>query len=329
MTGQRILVTGGSGFVGTNLVSSLMRHGSLVLSVDINEPVCADHADNYRRLDILDPSALREVVEEFRPDHVIHAAARTDLDGKAISDYAANTEGVRNLIAPLSETDSVRRCVFISTKLVCRNDYVPSSFDDYCPDTVYGESKVEGEKIVKQSGALNFEWCLARLTGIWGPWFRQPYRRFFEMISRSSYRHPGGTDAPKSFGYVGNTVFQIQRLLDAQAEQIDRRTFYLADYQPMIIREWANMISQKLHKRDVRTIAGPLMRIAALAGDLMTLCGCKHPPVTSFRLRNMRADTSGISLDDIRKLADPLPYTIEAGVDETIDWMRQQGIIEC
>jgi hypothetical protein len=34
-------------------------------------------------------------------------------------------------------------------------------------------------------------------------------------------------------------------------------------------------------------------------------------------------------LDDIKQIADPLPYTLEAGVEETIGWMRKQGIIEC
>jgi len=155
-----------------------------------------------------------------------------------------------------------------------------------------------------------------------------PYRRYFELIASDSYRQPAGTGAPKSFGYIGNVVFQIHRLLDEPADPIHRQTFYLADYEPVVISEWSNLISQKLHQRNVRILPGPLVRLAALGGDLLKHMGFDHPPMTSYRLRNMRVDTSGIPLNNIRQIADPLPYTLESGVDETLNWMRHEGIID-
>ncbi len=54
----------------------------------------------------------------------------------------------------------------------------------------------------------------------------------------------------------------------------------------------------------------------------MKLAGFTEPPLTSFRLRNMWADTTGIPLDATRLLTGPLPYTMEQGVRETIAWLR-------
>ena len=231
-TSQRTLVTGGSGFIGTNVVASLLARGAEVRSLDAQPPACEDHRRVFRQVDLLDADAMREAFAEFQPVHVIHLAARTDLDGADVDAYPANTTGVGNLIAALARTPSVQRCVFTSTKLVCPNDHAVRSFDEYCPETDYGRSKVVSEKIIKQSASLSCEWCIVRPTGIWGPWFHVPYRGFFLMVARGRYIHPRGTDAPKSFGYVGNVVFQIEALLNASREKIHEQTFYLSDYEP-------------------------------------------------------------------------------------------------
>ena len=327
MSGERILVTGGTGFIGTNVVERFLRGGCEVCSIDINPPQHKGHEGVFRNVDILDADGLRGVLDEFRPRYVVHLAARTSLEGSQLSDYRANTEGVENLVAALSEATTVRRCIFASTKLVCRNDHVPRSFDDYCPDTVYGRSKVLSEKIVKNSTSLKPRWSLVRPTGVWGPWFGVPYLRFFLMVARGRYFHPGGTDAPKSLGYVGNVAFQIEKLLIVPDDEISGRTFYLSDYEPVVIRKWADMISRKLRDRPVPKVPGALMRIAAIAGDALKLCGMKNPPITTFRLRNMTAETSGIPLDSIRAITGPLPYSLTQGVDETIAWLRRRNLL--
>jgi len=318
---RRILITGGSGFIGTNLVEHYRSLGVPVLNLDVEKPEHPGQGGEFRRVDILNRAALTAAFREFAPTEVVHLAARTDLDESAgLEGYRANTEGVQNVADAVAAQPTVRRAVFASTKLVCPTDYQVESEDDYRPDTVYGRSKVIGEKIVRASTAMRCAWCLVRPTSIWGPWCDVPYGRFFRMVGRGLYFHPGRVDPPRSFGYVGNTVFQLERLLQAPADQVHGRVFYLSDYEAFTVRQWADTISLVLRNRPVAAIPEPLVRLLAWAGDVLKACGVREPPLTSFRLRNMRADTTRIALERTKQVTGPLPYTMKEGVEETIAW---------
>ncbi len=325
--GSRVLVTGGSGFVGTNVVEHFLASGAAVASLDVQPPRSPAHEAVFRRADILDAPALREAFAVFAPTAVVHLAARTDLvETGDLADYAANTTGVENVVAAIRAQPSVRRAIFASTRLVCPSGYRPRSTEDACPDTLYGRSKVLGEQLVRQAD-LHCCWCIVRLSSIWGPWFHVPYRGFFSAVARGRYLHPGRADPPKSFGYVGNTVFQIARLLAADQQRVNGRTFYLADYHPCTIRAWADLIAAKLGRRPVRAIPAPLALLAAAGGSVLKRLGMRNPPLTLFRLSNMRTDTAGLPLGPTREITGDLPFTLEQGVEATLRWMRERRLL--
>ncbi len=320
----RVLVTGGSGFIGTNLVGSFLDNGSTVLNIDIKQPRNTEHNQVFQQVDVRDLAATTRAFEDFKPTHVVHLAARTDLDEKAtIEDYDTNTKGVENLVTAVARQSSVARCIFASTKLVCPTGHKVQSEDEYCPDTVYGRSKVEGERIVRKSSAMQCDWCIVRPTSIWGPWCDIPYGKFFKMVGRGHYFHPGHANPPKTFGYVGNVLFQLETILGASPDQIHGKVFYLTDYQTFTIRDWADTISLEMRHRKVRTMPDPLVRLLAWAGDLAKVCGVKVPPISSFRLRNMRTDTTGIPTEPMEQLTGPLPFSMKQGVEETIAWLKR------
>lgn len=323
----RLLVTGGSGFIGTNAVEFALQHGIAVCNLDIAAPRNPAHAFVWRGCDVLDRPGLRATVDAFRPTHVLHLAARTDLrETRNPEGYAANTRGVRNIVEALAATPCVR-AVFASSMLVCRNGYRPSGDSDYCPDTLYGQSKVEGEAIVR-SAAASYSWCIVRPTSIWGPWFAEPYRNFFEAVARGVYRRPGGARTAKALGYVGNTVWQLFRLLAVPAAEIAARVFYLADPDSLSIRDWAERIAAEFDAPRIRAVPIPFFRAAALLGDAARLLGVENPPLTTFRLRNMLTSSS-FDLSPIQSIADPLPFTAFDGVRATVEWLngvRRRGL---
>ena len=78
---MRVLVTVGSGFIGTNLVEKYIDLGHKVLNLDIASPRNSTHAKYWTQSYILNMPRLQEILSTFKPEIVFHMAARTDLDG--------------------------------------------------------------------------------------------------------------------------------------------------------------------------------------------------------------------------------------------------------
>lgn len=329
MTGNgvysHVLVTGGSGFIGTNLVEHYVRLGSQVLNLDIAAPRNPEHMSFWEKVDLLDSEALTRVVAEFQPTCFLHMGARTDLDGTSLHDYAANTNGVRNVIDSIEKLGSLRKVIFASSRLVCRIGYQPTDDLDYCPTTPYGESKVLGEKIVhEEARRIHCPWVIVRPTSIWGPWFDVPYKTFFVTIAKGRYFHPGHVKILKSFGFVGNTVYELDRLLATAPESINGKTFYLADYPPIEVSEFGDVIQKMLGVKPIRGLPVSALRAIAAAGDVLRIIGWKHQPLTTFRLSNLLTPMVH-DLEPLREVVGELPYSMEEGVRITADWLRSQG----
>jgi len=321
----KVLVTGGSGFIGTNVCQHLLQAGVPTLNLDSAKPRNPAHGAIWKQVDIREAAPLRDALCAFAPDVVLHLGARTDLDGKTLADYGANTQGVENMVDAALACSSVRRVVFASSRLVCRIGYVPMGDTDYCPTTPYGESKVAGEKIVcTRAAKAPWEWVQVRPTSIWGPWFGVPYKLFFEAVVRGRYVHPRGVNILKSFGFVGNTVHQLMALIDAPAAQIDRKTIYLADYPPIQVGRMAELIRAEVGIARGREVPLGVLKLLAHVGDLGKALGWKQPPLTSFRLANL-VTPMVYDLAPLQAIAGPLPYDMAAGVKQTVAWMRAHG----
>jgi nucleoside-diphosphate-sugar epimerase len=274
------------------------------------------------RCDLLDAAALADAVGGFAPEAVLHLAARTDLDGRTVADYAANVEGVENLAAALRAAPSVRRVVCTSTQLVCRVGYAPAHDQDWCATTPYGQSKVRTEQIWRAADGAGTEWCLVRPTTIWGPGMNPHYLTFLRMVRDGRYFHVGRRPTMKSYGYVGNTVEQYLALIAAPAERIRGRVFYLSDYEPLSLQQWAETFRRELGGPRIRTLPRPVAVVGARVGDVVARV-VPGFPLTSFRLGNILT-SSQVDVGPIRELCPRLPFTVEAGAAETARWARAE-----
>jgi nucleoside-diphosphate-sugar epimerase len=321
----RLLITGASGFIGTNAVDFAIANDMAVVNFDIRPPRKASHQEYWKRVDIRERSSLCSAVEEFGPTHILHLAATTGMDIDNIEYFSANTIGVQNLIDSTFNVPTLQKTIFTSSLLVCRNGYIPASDTDYCPPNLYGESKVIGEQMVR-SNPPKGQWTIVRPTSIWGPWFEYSYATFFRMIDRGFYIHPGKSPIVKPLGFVDNTVFMMTKLLFSELESSHGQTYYLADYPEHSIQEWGDLIQKNMGTRKIPAMPIAVMRAIASAGDLCKKAGWADPPLTNFRLSNMLMGAH-YPIEKIQQLAGPLPYSMENGVRRTIQWMHEQGQI--
>lgn len=322
-TDRRVLVTGGSGFIGTNLIDRYLGvPGTTVINLDISAPRNPQHRDVFLEVDLCDPVALRESVQQFGPTDVFHMAARTDLGGPTIANYRANTDGVENLLAALKHCDAVKRAIFASSRMVCRIDDIPNSMTHYSPPNAYGESKVVGERLVREA-QLAFPWAIVRPTSIWGPWFDIPYKTFFLQVANGRYVHVGQRNPRKSFGYVGNMVYALDLLME-RIRAVSGQTLYLADYEPIEVVGFSEAVREAFGAAGIKTVQEGMIRPLAIVGDLLQIAGWRNVPLTSFRLRNLLTEMVH-DVSDLQDVVGPLPFTMQEGVAATAKWMQEHG----
>jgi dTDP-4-dehydrorhamnose reductase len=133
------LIAGGSGQLGLALQSELSVRGIDFVSVDSHE------------LDITDQSKVNALVDSVKPSVIANAAAWTDVDGAEANEsgaYAVNALGPQNLARGAKEVGS--KFVQVSTDYVFSGDATTpwSENSDHKPQSVYGSTKSEGEKLV-------------------------------------------------------------------------------------------------------------------------------------------------------------------------------------
>ena len=325
---MKVLVTGGSGFIGTNMISLLVEQGFDVVNYDIRKPTLDSHLKFWFEVDICDKSKIAISIEKDNPDYIIHLAARTDLNEKSNLDgYKANIDGVRNIMDSAGSLIELKRIIVASSMLVCQLGYTPSGFDDYAPNSLYGESKVHTEKIVKE---YSFDWIIVRPTSIWGPWFGEPYKNFFDLVIKGLYFNiPVKYASTKTYGYVENTCIQIFNLLITEDLSVKHNYFYLGDIEPINIADWAIRIRRLNNQSKPITMPKWLLKLAAKVGDILKLKFQIHKfPMNSFRYKNM---TSNNIIEDIKRTIKFTNYIPDKNIDQetsiTLNWIKNNNKI--
>lgn len=319
---MRILITGGSGFIGTNLIKKLvLENKHSILNLDNSKPKDPKHLDYWRDSNILNSKQTIEFFNSFKPEAVIHLAARTDTGPEnTLKDYLVNTEGSANILGAIKICKDVKRVIMTSTQFVNQYKGIPKNDEDYAPHTVYGESKVIMEKMIRNSD-LNCIWTIIRPTNIWGPWHLRYPSEFWKIMSRGLYFHPGKEPVIRSYGYVGNVAAQIISMLEAPAEKINGRVYYVGDM-PIDIYHWVNGFSLKQIGKSVRVVPRFLVKTLAYIGDILAVVKIKFP-LTASRYKSMTHSNTAPMERTIEAFGVP-PYTLEQGIEETVKWMKEE-----
>ena len=174
---MKVFVTGVNGQLGHDVMNELNKRGYEGLGSDIAERY-SGVADGsavttmpYVSLDITDEEKVKKVIEEYKPDAIVHCAAWTAVDMAEDDDKvekvrAINADGTKYIAEACKEIDS--KMVYISTDYVFNGQGErPWQPDDknYEPLNVYGQTKLEGELNV--SGILD-KYFIVRIAWVFG-----------------------------------------------------------------------------------------------------------------------------------------------------------------
>ncbi|MEU8145691.1 NAD-dependent epimerase/dehydratase family protein [Nonomuraea sp. NPDC048901] len=178
---MRVLVTGGAGFIGSNLVDRLLADGHDVAVVDDFSSGCRDNLadaathDRFRlhEVDVRDP-ALIELAAELRPEVICHLAAQISVRKSVtdpVHDASVNVQGTASVLTAAQEA-STRKVVFASSVAVYgRPATIPVPGDAATdPRSPYAASKLSGETYLATFKALyGIEYTTLVLSNVYGP----------------------------------------------------------------------------------------------------------------------------------------------------------------
>lgn len=171
---MRVLVTGGSGQVGSTVADMLLRRGDDVLVIDNFATGRRDNLTLHPKLKLVedtiaDPALLDRLFGEFKPQVVVHTAASYKDPDDWYSDTLVNAVGTAN-VAKASKTHGVDRLVYFQTALCYGTKPIQQPIRLDHPlnpaNSSYAISKTAGENYVQFSGV---DWVTFRLANVIGP----------------------------------------------------------------------------------------------------------------------------------------------------------------
>jgi 3beta-hydroxy-Delta5-steroid dehydrogenase / steroid Delta-isomerase len=302
----RILVTGGSGFVGANLVTTLLDRGYQVRSFDrAPSPLPAHASLEVLQGDICDPDTVAAAVDGI--DTIFHTAAVIELmGGKSVSDeyrrrsFAVNVDGTKNLVHAAQEA-GVKRFVYTASNSVVMGGHRISGGDETLPYTsrfndLYTETKVAAEKFVlSQNGVKGLLTCSIRPSGIWGRGDQTMFRRLFESVVAGHVKVLiGSKNAKLDNSYVHNLIhgFILAAGHLVPGGTAPGQAYFINDAEPINMFEFARPVVEKCGVRWPRArVSGRLVRdVMSIWQRLYFRFGLPQPPLEPLAVERLYLD---------------------------------------
>lgn len=264
------VVTGASGFVGSNLVRRLRRDGYEVRCLRRSEAMAAPPRVKSYVVRYQEPRSLLDCPALDGADVVFHLAAATRAVRPA--DFtAANVTPARHLLGALVARRLTPRFVFVSSQAAAgpASDLSRPVVEDDVPRPVepYGASKLEAERVVRGFGD-HVPFTIVRPASVFGP-FDRDFLTLFRFARHGVILYPG----------VARHWFSVVRVEDAVAALVAAsvspaavgETYFVANAEPVQWREFGALVARALSRAARHLdIPAPVIRGAGIAGDLFS-----------------------------------------------------------
>ncbi|AVP96363.1 hypothetical protein C7S18_03780 [Ahniella affigens] len=312
---MNILLTGGSGFIGTHLCRALLDAGHGIRILDLRSSV--SFPDSCLLGDIRDANLVEQALRDV--DLVIHLAAVHADDVSPLHLYAeTNVDGTRVLLDAMRAANVVRLLHFSSVSVYGAGPAVESDLDPK-PLNEYGRSKLAAEQLIVAWQAEQPTVRSARVlrpSVVYGPGHHGNMKRLIDELDRPRMRAIGSGQQVKAVAFVGNVV--AASLFDL-AELPGCRIHNVADLPPIPMHEWMRLIRIELGRdpaRQIRLPEMPAYLLGFLAQTWAHLCRQK-PTISVDRVRKFLASTP-VDASLLARLGYLAPYSHQQGLRATI-----------
>lgn len=314
---MKVIVTGGSGFVGSNLINLMKTKNEFdVLSLDKRPSQW--HSELSEIININDVDKLAQI--RFPADAIVHLAAehRDDVYPKTLY-YDVNVTGTENIVKH-AELNNIQKIIFFSSVAVYGfADVGTDEKGKINPFNDYGKTKWQAEQILQawfDKDPSNRTLTIIRPTVIFGPRNRGNFYNLINQIQSGKFLMVGQGENKKSLAYINNITAFVLHCLNTHS---GLNLFNYVDKPESNMNHIIDTIYKGLNKEQ------PKLRVPysiAFSGasllDVVAKITKKKFPVSAIRIKKFCADTSfNTSIDQQEFTA---PFSVENAIVETVNY---------
>lgn len=316
---RRVLITGGSGFIGRYFVERLQK--AEVRIFDIRKPDYPSRAQ-YIEGDVRNLETLEKAAEGC--DLIIHLAAMHHDFGIADSAYfETNVNGAQNVCKAASK-QGIGQIINFSSVAVYGNAGNPGPGTEAtppAPTNAYGKSKLEAEAVFETWAleAQSRKLIQVRSTVVFGPHNLANVLNLIKAIDQGLYFHVGKGSNIKSLAYVENITDSALFALEHAPYGVF--TYNYVDYPQLSSRAIANMQARQLGKTIRLSLPLPVALLMAKPFDWAIAITGKNLKISSKRVKKFCTQTLH-EAQKIRELGFTPRHQMEDGMERMIRWYR-------
>lgn len=284
---MKVLVIGGSGFIGTRLLTDWRAAGHEIVNLDQR------HSDTHDEVtvigDVRDPAAVRAAAAGCAAVVLLAAEHRDDV--RPVSLYEEVNVGGARVVAEVADELGIARIVFTSSVAVYGLDKgCPSEDREPEPFNEYGRTKLEAERVLGAWAGADPARSLVvvRPAVIFGERNRGNVYSLARQIASGRFLFIGRGTNRKSMGYVGNVVAFLAAGLQAPPG-VSLTNF--ADSPDLTTRELVDLIHAHLGRRRRPGIPRPVGLAAGYTLDGVARLTGRTFPISAVRVRKFCAET--------------------------------------
>ncbi len=309
---MNISIIGGSGFVGTKLISLLSQHNDLSLkNIDKNQSL--DFPSITLIGNVLDAAGLKEALKGTDLVILLAAEHRDDVTPTSLY-YDVNVQGMRNTLEAMAH-NGVKRIIFTSSVAVYGLDK-PNPNEDAAKDPFnhYGISKWEAEQVLDAWSKNHDDWNIniVRPTVIFGEGNRGNVFNLLNQIATGKFMMIGAGNNQKSMTYVGNIIAFLYFLIREKTQgyqiynYVDKPDFTTND----LVYHTGEILGKSIPTTKIPYWLG---MVGGYGFDLLAFISRKKLNISSVRVKKFCAVTQYDSTKAMTSGFVP-PYSMEEGL---------------
>ena len=331
----KILVTGGSGFIGGYFHRELTARGHGIVNLDLIPPSGSVAGSPFVQGDVRDPKAVERAINHFGEpvDRVVHlAAAHHDFGIEHDTYYDVNENGAR-VLCDAMDASGVSELTFYSTVAIYGHGSEPVT-EDSPKDFInpYGGSKWAGEQVFMgwtEKGANDKgapRRCLTiRPTVTFGPNNFANMYSLIRQIHSGKYAQFGKASNIKSLSYVENIVDATLHLWDHEGRAA-YDPFNWIDKPDLTSAEIAITIRESLGKSShPLTVPLWLGLLAGIPFDVVIKLTGKNLPISTARIKKLFCMQTKYEADKVLATGYTPKVPLKEGIDRMVKWYLAEG----